>query len=145
MLKAAQSTPGYRKKDGYYAELALSGERVYRDRRKHWDGRLTAKIDRLAAVSRALHKPLMTTEGWAVVGFRDWPDLSWSWVKDSCEAGVRRAAASGRYAAICTSNFCGPQSIGMWRDLDWHRRMTDIIKAGQLSTDIRKGLLYERL
>ncbi len=132
-------------KDGYFAELAIDGEREYRRHQGYWDGLLQAKIARLASVSRALRKPLATTEGWAVVSYRDWPGLSWGWVKDSCEVGVRAAAASGRFAAICTSNFCGPQSVGMWRDVAWHRRMTDLIKRDPIAPDLRSGRLYARL
>jgi hypothetical protein len=49
-----------------------------------------------------------------------------------CEIGVRTAAATGRWRAIATSNFCGPQFVGMWRDVDWHKRMTEVIHAAKV-------------
>jgi hypothetical protein len=49
-----------------------------------------------------------------------------------CELGVRTASATGRWLAMGTSNFCGPQFTGMWRDVAWHRRLTDVIHAGPL-------------
>jgi hypothetical protein len=57
--------------------------------------------------------------------------LHWDWVKDLCERGVRQASASGRWAALGTSNFCGPQFVGMWRDVEWHQRLTEIIHQGR--------------
>jgi Sugar-binding cellulase-like len=40
--------------------------------------------------------------------------LDWAWVKELCAHGVRRAVANGRWAAMATSTFCGPQFVGMW-------------------------------
>ena len=74
----------------------------------------------------------MTTECWGIVDYKDWPLLNWDWVMELCELGVRTAAASGRWAAIATSNFCGPQFAGMWREVDWHRRLTDLIHESAL-------------
>ena len=47
--------------------------------------------------------------------------------------------------AMCTSNFCGPQNVGMWRDVSWHQRMTNLIRRGGVAPDLRTGRLYERL
>ncbi|HEY7307481.1 MAG TPA: cellulase-like family protein [Bryobacteraceae bacterium] len=35
---------------------------------------------------------------------------------------------------MATSNFNGPQFAGMWRDVDWHRRMTDTIHSASVNT-----------
>ena len=51
--------------------------------------------------------------------------------------GVERAAASGRWVAMATSNFCGPQFVGMWRDIDWHRRLTEKIKSAPIDADLQ--------
>jgi hypothetical protein len=77
-------------------------------------------------------KPLITTECWSLVDYKDWPLLKWDWIKDLCETGVRTAAGTGRWAAMATSNFCGPQFRGMWRDAGWHRRMTQVIRSARL-------------
>jgi len=59
-------------------------------------------------------------------------------VKEITAKGVVRAASTGRWAAICTSNFCGPQFVGMWRDVAWHRRLTDTIHQSELPQEARR-------
>jgi hypothetical protein len=111
-----------------YDRLALHGEALYRADPVHWQKALTGAIALNAEWSRATGLPLVTTECWGVVDFKDWPLLDWGWVKELCALGTETAAATGRWAAIATSNFCGPQFRGMWRDVAWHRRLTDLIK-----------------
>jgi hypothetical protein len=115
-----------------YERLVERGERLYRERPDHWSSALARGIEQLAEWSRASGKPLVTTECWGVVDYKDWPLLDWGWVKELCELGVRTAAATGRFAAMATSNFCGPQFVGMWRDVEWHRRLTGVIHAARL-------------
>lgn len=112
-----------------YAALQHA-EQVYRRDAAHWRSQLTAMIDNAARWSRDTDKPLVSTECWAVITYKDWPGLDWEWVKELCEFGVHTALATGRWAAIASSNFCGPQFEGMWRDIAWHRRITDAIHAG---------------
>ncbi len=115
-----------------YEALVRHGERLYRSDEPYWKGRLTAGLDALVAWSRAAERALITTEGWAVVDYKDWPGLDWGWVKELNAWAVETVAASGRWAAICTSNFCGPQFHGMWRDVAWHQRLTGIIHSAAL-------------
>ena len=115
-----------------YEKIVAKGEALYRATPADWQSRLEHGIDLIADWSRTSGKPLITTECWAVVVFKDWPMLNWDWVKDLNELGVRRAAATGCWAAMATSNFCGPQFKGMWRDIDWHRRLTEVIHRGAL-------------
>ncbi|MCC7207024.1 MAG: cellulase [Anaerolineae bacterium] len=110
-----------------YRNLQLNAERVYRENEAHWLNGLDERIDLCAAWSRGAKKMLMTTECWALVDYKDFPLLSWGYIKEMCEHGVKRAASTGRWVAIATSNFCGPQFVGMWRDVEWHRRLTDHI------------------
>lgn len=128
-----------------YRNLSLYAETVYRARPDYWQGLLTAKIDRLAAVSRQLNKPLVTTECWGIIDYKDWPLLKWDWVKELCEVGVKQATASGQWAAIATSNFCGPQFVGMWRDIEWHQKLTQLIKTSNISHELQSGNLCKRL
>ena len=58
-------------------------------------------------------------------------------IKDLCALGVEHAAGTGRWIAMATSNFCGPQFVGMWRDVAWHRRLTDMIKSAPVDMDLR--------
>lgn len=125
--------------------VAQTAPSLYRGDRARWDTLLTAKIARLARISRMTGKPLVTTEGWAMVSLLDWPMLEWGWVKEICEVGVQAALASGRYLAIATSNFCGPQIAGMWRDVAWHRRLTRLIKNTPIDSDLQASTLYARL
>lgn len=47
--------------------------------------------------------------------------------------------------AISTSNFCGPQFVGMWRDVEWHRRLTDIIHSAPVEKELQDSLLARRM
>jgi hypothetical protein len=116
-----------------YENLVANGERIYRERADHWRATLVAGIEQLAEWSRVSGHPLITTECWAIVDYKDWPLLEWGWVKELCELGVQTAAATGRWVAISTSNFCGPQFRGMWRDVAWHRRQTDSIHRAPIA------------
>jgi len=77
--------------------------------------------------------PLVTTEAWTTVLYEDvspnGKDGEWEWFKDIAEIGVRYALEKG-WQGICTSNFSEPHFEGMWRDVDWHRRMTKLIRDG---------------
>ena len=115
-----------------YENLQLKSEELYRQSPLHWQKALTQGIDSLAEWSVATRKPLITTECWSIVDYKDWPLLSWDWIKELCEIGVRHASDSGRWAAIATSNFCGPQFVGMWRDIAWHQCLTELIHNGPL-------------
>lgn len=115
-----------------YDNMALHAERIYRERREHWQERLKHGIDFLAEWSVAAKKALVTTECWSVVDYKDYPLLNWDWILELCGVGTRYAAAKGRWAAMATSNFCGPQFRGMWREVAWHREMTRVIHAGKL-------------
>jgi hypothetical protein len=112
-----------------YAPLSGPAERLYRSDPERWQRILTDYIGQVADWSRATGKPLVTTECWGIVNYKDGPGRDWGWVKELCETGVRAALATGRWEALATNNFCGPQFTGLWRDIDWHRRMTDAIHA----------------
>jgi sugar phosphate isomerase/epimerase len=114
-----------------YNNLQVHAERAYRARPEFWHGILLGLIESHAEISRRRRRPLVTTECWGPVDYKDWPLLDWGWVKEVCALGTRSASSTGRWAAIATSNFCGPQFRGMWRDVAWHQRLTREIKAGQ--------------
>lgn len=52
--------------------------------------------------------------------------------------GVRESASTGQWVAIATSNFCGPQFVGMWRDIEWHKQMTGIIRNSKVNPELLK-------
>lgn len=112
-----------------YERVAEFAEALYRQSPDYWLNMLRGLVNEAADFSRTVQRPLITTECWGIVDYKDWPLLDWGWVKESCAVGTETAAASGRWAAIATSNFCGPQFVGMWRDIAWHQRLTGIIKS----------------
>lgn len=135
--------PGYYDQVGYhyerfdpkgYENLVNNAERVYMQRRTYWDSKLKERIEMCAEWSRATGKPLITTECWSLVDYKDWPLLKWDWLKALCELGTLSAAATERWVAIATSNFNGPQFAGMWRDVEWHHRMTEAIHSAPVQT-----------
>ncbi|MDL4861087.1 cellulase-like family protein [Halomonas elongata] len=115
-----------------YDILARKAEPLYRENPDHWKSCLKGGIDLLAEWSRETGKPLITTEGWALVAYKDWPLLDWEWVKELCAFGVEEASKTGRWMALSTSHFCGPQFVGMWQDIEWHKRLTDLIHQGHI-------------
>jgi hypothetical protein len=118
-----------------YDALAARGESTYRADPARWAAGLREGIQAAATWSRGSGKRLVTTEAWASVNYRDDPRLDWGWIRELCEIGLQEALATRRWAALCTSNFCGPQFHGMWADVGWHRRQTDLIHAGRIETD----------
>ncbi len=113
-----------------YDRLVLRGAALYHEKPAYWQQTLIGGIDLIADWSKRVNKSRITTECWAVVDYKDYPPLEWDWVMELCTLGVERASASGRWSAISTSNFCGPQFVGMWRDIAWHQRLTEIIHKG---------------
>jgi hypothetical protein len=124
-----------------YEALAQHGEATFRADEDYWLGRLRERIRAWADISRACGRPMMTTECWAVINYRDWPGLDWGWVKEICAFGVEEALATGRWLGVSTSNFCGPQFVGMWRDVAWHQRLTKAIRTArtEFSPGAREG------
>jgi len=122
-----------------FDNIVRNGRRVYEADAERYDALLFATLDAVADWSRATGKGLYTTECWALVDYKDWPGLEWDWIKDLTAKGVRRAAATGRWVGIATSNFCGPQFQGMWRDVEWHRELTGLIRSAPIDADLRVG------
>jgi hypothetical protein len=128
-----------------YKNLVANHERVYHERQGYWRKLLTDEILLLAQSAAKVGLPLVTTECWAIVDFKDWPLLKWDIIKELCELGVITAAATGQWAAIATSNFCGPQFTGMWCDVEWHRKLTGIIKSSPVHAELMNTKLIQRL
>jgi sugar phosphate isomerase/epimerase len=124
-----------------YRALVEKGETLYRSKPAYWHGLLQNHVLDTARALEPHHLPLMTTECWGLVDFKDWPLLNWNWVKDLCRTGVKTAASTGQWLAIGTSNFAAPQFRGMWSDVRWHRDSNEIIK----NSVIRPELLQTRL
>lgn len=130
--------------DGY-KNLVLNYERVYNERKEYWQKQLTDEIQLVARSAKTAGLPLITTECWGIVDFKDWPLLKWDIIKELGELGVKTAASTGQWLAIATSNFAGPQFAGMWRDVEYHRKLTSIIKNSKVNPEIENSLLTKRL
>ena len=128
-----------------YEAISAKAEAAYRRRPDYWQGLLRAHILSCSDAFRPHKIPLVTTECWAVVDYKDWPMLNWNWVRDLCEIGVETAAATGQWLAIGTSNFTGPQFRGMWREVEWHKRLTSLIKGSRISPEFKGSALYQSL
>ena len=130
--------------DGYN-NLVSNYEKAYRARPHYWQDLLTDGINKLAAGAKRAKQPLITTECWGLVDFKDWPLLTWDIVKDLCETGVQTAAATGGWLAMATSNFCAPQFSGMWRNIAWHQRLTKTIKEAPVNEELNGSVLAKRI
>lgn len=123
-----------------YENLVERGESIYRNREEYWLGLLEAEIRGAATTAQALGLPLITTECWSIVDYKDWPLLDWGWVKEMNAFGVEVAASTGAWQAIATSNFCGPQFYGMWRDIAWHQRLTAMIRSAPIEISMTPSI-----
>ena len=119
-----------------YDNVAERAERLYRSDPPYWQAGFGRAVQAMADFSIAAGKSIVTTESWAIVDYKDWPGLDWGWVKEMNEVGLNQALATGRWSVLCTSNFCGPQFVGMWSDLAWHQRLTARIKAAPIAKDL---------
>ncbi len=116
-----------------YDNVVKYAEKLYRSDPEYWWNRFTPHLDAMVEFSRQNDRLLGTSEGWSIVDYKDWPGLDWGWVKEFNERAVDYVLESGRWAMVCTSNFCGPQFHGMWRDIAWHQRLTDKIRRARLA------------
>ena len=114
--------------DSGYDNLMLRGREEYFSDRERYDAALVAAVTSAAGFSEKTGRPLMTSECWSLVDYKDAPLLDWDWIFDLNRLGIKTALGTGRWAALATSNFCGPQFRGMWDNVAWHREMTDLIK-----------------
>ncbi len=113
-----------------YENIVKYAERLYYSCPDYWLSKLKDEILNLAAWSSDVNLPIITTECWSLVDYKDWPLLNWGWIKEICEYGVNESLKTGKWSAIATSNFCGPQFHGMWDEIEWHRKMTERIHSG---------------
>ncbi len=128
-----------------FETMAAEGFDLYNSDKDYWQGLLTGYIKQLGTLAGELNQPCMTSECWAVVNYKDLPGLDWDWIKELCALGATTAADTGQWLAISTSNFCGPQFAGMWRDIEWHQKLTDHIKSAKVKNDLLDSKLVHRM
>ena len=71
-------------------------------------------IQGVSDVARLHNIPCGNTEGWGPIGWLDYPDTDWKWVKEAGSICVDLAKKHDNYKFICSSNFTHPQFRGMW-------------------------------
>jgi hypothetical protein len=125
--------------------LVAKSEILYDSDRPYWNNLLTDSIKQFANDAKVANKPLITTECWGIVNYKDYPMLNWDWVKGLCALGATTAAATGQWVAIGTSNFCGPQFKGMWNDVKWHKQLTEMIKKSPINNQLKNQKICSRL
>ncbi len=128
-----------------YKNMVANYEKAYNDRKTYWREQLSNEIKLVANSAKTAGLPLITTECWGIVDFKDWPLLKWDIIKELGEIGVQTAASTGQWLAIATSNFAGPQFVGMWRDVEYHRKLTSLIKTSAINKEIENSKLAERI
>lgn len=71
--------------------------------------------------------PVGNTEGWGAIFWREHPLLTWDFIK---EAGIMAAKLGQKYGYTfnCQSNFCAPQFVSLWNDIEYHKEITSIIR-----------------
>ena len=89
---------------------------------------LEEKISFVAEVGKKYGIPYGCTEGWGTVCWAEHPLLTWDLIKDAGMIAAKMGRKYG-YSFNCQSNFCAPQFITLWRDVDYHHEITDIIKG----------------
>lgn len=119
--------------DDGYTRMMLYGKGLYFKEKELFDREFDEELSRVVNLAKINNLPIITTECWSVVDYKDGPLLDWDWILDLNERGIRKALKTNMWAGLATSNFCGPQFVGMWREKDWHKRMTDLIHGGTLS------------
>ena len=115
--------------DTDWYEVAQAISRSVDKQRAKWQRWMSEYIKWHKAWADRLQIPIAVTECWGPVSWRDHPALSWNWVKEWCAWCVQEAVNLD-YWIIATSNFCTPRFPGMWEDMAWHQRMTNMILKG---------------
>ena len=85
--------------------------------------RQRAKHMRFAGWAAEHGMPLTTSESWSSWYYLDSPALDWGWLLDWAAWSVEDAIAAGMWGWT-PHNYVQPQ-FANWRDVRWHRRLTD--------------------
>lgn len=141
-------SPNGRWSDESYHLLSDNALRTYNERPEYWKGLLKDGIIELGNSLKEQKLMLATTECWGIVDYKDYPMLSWDWVKELCELGVKTSLETGRWMMVATSNFACPQFVGMWRDVNWQKQLTDRIKKHEIAPELlndrlKKAMVYK--
>lgn len=128
-----------------YKRTVEKAESLYKSDPGYWNTMLTSSIKQFASDAKRAGKAIITTECWSLVNYKDYPMLHWDWIKELCALGVSTAAATGQWVAIGSSNFCGPQFVGMWQDVSWHKKVTKMIRSAEINNELQSKKIVQRM
>lgn len=69
------------------------------------------------------------TEGWGLVVWRERPSVNWNFIKIAAELIIPVCKKYKCFKYICTSNFTHPMFKSLWADIEWHKKVTEMIKS----------------
>jgi hypothetical protein len=99
---------------------------THKDKLTQW---LDKEMADVASLGKKYNKPIGNTEGWGTVNWLDHPDMDWDIIKEAGLIGAKLGRKHG-YSFNCSSNFTHPQFPGLWNDVQWHKKVTSIIRNG---------------
>lgn len=122
-VTGARRLPGDIHYEDMYQKL-LNAWHNGKDSHANW---IEEKIKGVSKVGKKWGIPVGCTEGWGTVFWAEHPMLGWDIIK---EAGIIAAKLGNRYGYKfnCSSNSSEPQFLRLWRDIDYHKKVTSLIK-----------------
>ena len=90
--------------------------------------RQRSKVAAFAGYAETMGCPHTTSESWSSWYYVDSPNLDWGWLLEWAEWSVEDARTFGMWGWT-PHNYCQPQ-FENWRDVRWHRRLTDRFLSG---------------
>ncbi|MBD3351265.1 MAG: hypothetical protein GF364_07240 [Candidatus Lokiarchaeota archaeon] len=117
--------------DVYYEEIYKSLITKWNEHKEEYEKWMRETISQIAEFGKTVNIPVGNTEGWGLVDWFEHPSLEWQ-IQKECGLIAAKYAQENGYWFNCSSNMCEPQFLGLWRDLDWHREVTGIIKSGEI-------------
>jgi hypothetical protein len=124
------AAPRYRiiPQDSNYDEINARLLDYWYSRKETWKEWLDSQIQNVAAAGKKQGVPVGNTEGYGLVLWAEHPLLDWAIIKEAAEIAAE-TGAQNKYLFNCSSNFCHPHHIGFWENVDWHKKITNIIKS----------------
>ena len=115
------------KNDIQFRDTLVAIETYRDDNRENLHSWLEQEVKERADMAHGLNIPLGNTEGWGAVMWMEHPHLNWNFIKDCGLLGAE-LGAKYNYSFNCSSNFTHPHFKTLWDDIDWHKKVTSIIR-----------------
>lgn len=114
--------------DFYFEEVNQKIQKAWKEHKNECKEWMDKHMELIAQTGRSYGIPVGNTEGWGSVLWLEHPMLEWDHIR---EAGLIAAELGAKHGYLfnCQSNFCEPQYLRLWRDVDYHRQVTGIIRG----------------